>query len=153
MWGWIFLSKRMVFMNLFYLLKPKATVTYLNKTDTVRQGPEKLRANGFTAIPVIDDNGEYIGTVSEGDFLRHIMEFSKNSDNSLDNYNIIDIVNEERNRPVKNNVTMDDLLLKVMDQNFVPVIDDRNTFIGIVTRKAVIQYFYNKEKRKNEGNI
>ena len=81
------------------------------------------------------------------------MEFSKNSDNSLDNYNIIDIVNEERNRPVKNNVTMDDLLLKVMDQNFVPVIDDRNTFIGIVTRKAVIQYFYNKEKRKNEGNI
>ena len=60
MWGWIFLSKRMVFMNLFYLLKPKATVTYLNKTDTVRQGLEKLRANGFTAIPVIDDNGEYI---------------------------------------------------------------------------------------------
>ena len=59
---------------------------------------------------------------------------------------VLDIVNEERNRPVKNNATMDELLLEVMDQNFVPVIDDRNTFIGIVTRKAVIQYFYNKEK-------
>jgi len=134
-------------MNLFYLLKPKASVTYLNKTDTVHQGLEKMQAEGFTSIPVIDDNGEYIGTVSEGDFLRHILDYNINRENSLDDYHIIDIVNEERNRPVKNNVSMDDLLLEVMDQNFVPVIDDRNIFIGIVTRKAVIKYFYDKEKR------
>ena len=42
---------------------------------------------------------------------------------------------------MKVSATMDDLLQRVMDQNFVPVIDDRNVFVGIITRKDVIGYF------------
>lgn len=139
-------------MNLFYLLKPKSTVAYLYKTNTIRQGLEKMRIHGYTAIPVIDDNGEYIGTISEGDFLWHILKYKKEDIKSQEEFNIIDIVNEERNRPVKTDVTMNELLLEVMDQNFVPVIDDRNVFIGIITRKDVIKYFYDKEKKEIEGN-
>lgn len=134
-------------MNLFYLLKPKSSVAYLYKTNTIRQGLEKMRIHGYSAIPVIDDNGEYIGTVSEGDFLWHILKYKKEDIKSQEQYSIIDIVNEERNRPVKTNVTMDELLLRVMDQNFVPVIDDRNMFIGIITRKDIIKYFYDKSKK------
>lgn len=141
-------------MNLFYLLKPKSSVAYLYKTNTIRQGLEKMRIHGYSAIPVIDDNGEYIGTVSEGDFLWHILKYKKEDIKSQEQYSILDIVNEERNRPVKTNVTMDELLLMVMDQNFVPVIDDRNMFIGIITRKDIIKYFYDKSKKddseKNE---
>ncbi len=132
-------------MNIFYLLKPKSTVSYLYKTNTIRQGLEKMRAHGFTDIPVIDDNGEYLGTVSEGDFLWHLLRFKDNDIRSQESYYIIDIVNEERNLPVKTNISMDELLLRVMHQNFVPVIDDRNIFIGIITRKDIIKYFYDKE--------
>ena len=139
-------------MNLFYLLKPKSSVAYLYKTNTIRQGLEKMRIHGYTAIPVIDDNGEYIGTVSEGDFLWHILKYKKEDIKSQEQYSILDIVNEERNRPVKTNVTMDELLLRVMDQNFVPVIDDRNMFIGIITRKDIIKYFYEKSKKENSEN-
>ena len=39
---------------------------------------------------------------------------------------------------------MEDLLEKTLNQNFVPVVDDLNHFIGIITRKDVIQYFYKK---------
>ena len=127
-------------------------MAYLNKTGSIRQGLEKMRVHGYTAIPVIDDNGEYIGTVSEGDFLRHILEHGNEGLDAINNYNIIDIVNEERNRPAKSTVTMDELLLMVMDQNFVPITDDRNVFIGIVTRRDVIKYFYDKDKRENELN-
>lgn len=134
-------------MNLFYLLKPKSTVAYLYKTNTIRQGLEKMRIHGYSAIPVIDDSGEYIGTVSEGDFLWHILKYKKEDIKSQEQYSILDIVNEERNLPVKINVTMDELLLRVMDQNFVPVIDDRNIFIGIITRKDIIKYFYDKSKK------
>ena len=144
-------------MNLFYLLKPKTTVAYLHNKHTVRQGLEIMRAHGYTAIPVIDENGEYIGTVSEGDFLWHILRFSAQDMRSQEQYCIMDIVNEERNLPVKTNVTMDELLLKVMDQNFVPVIDDRNVFIGIITRSDIIKYFYDKynvpEKNKVQGYV
>ena len=104
-----------------------------------------MRAHGFTDIPVIDDNGEYLGTVSEGDFLWHLLRFKDNDIRSQESYYIIDIVNEERNLPVKTNISMDELLLRVMHQNFVPVIDDRNIFIGIITRKDIIKYFYDKE--------
>lgn len=135
-------------MNLFYLLKPKETVEFVYKSNTVREGLDKLRKSGFTAIPVIDENGEYIGTVNQGDFLWNILDDSNNYNGTQNSYGIIDIVNEERNLPVRSTATMDELLLRVMDQNFVPVVDDRNMFVGIVTRRDVIRYFYEKDKEK-----
>ena len=56
-------------MNLLFLLHPKSLVAYLVSDCTARQGLEKMRAHGYTAIPVLNPKGEYIGTVSEGDFL------------------------------------------------------------------------------------
>lgn len=128
-------------MNIIKLLKPKTTVTFLYKTDSLGRGLERLRETGFTAVPVIDETGEYIGTVSEGDFLWHFLQYGTAV---MEEHKIVDIVNEERNRAVRIDVTMDDLLARVMDQNFVPVIDDRKMFIGIVTRKDIIGYFYGK---------
>ena len=39
---------------------------------------------------------------------------------------------------------IEDLISKDRNQNFVPVIDDHNTFIGIIKRKEIIEYCYNK---------
>ena len=61
-------------MNVLMLLKPKSEVEYLIDTYTLRQGLEKMRAHGYTAIPVISKDGEYMGCVSEGDFLWHIID-------------------------------------------------------------------------------
>ena len=36
---------------------------------------------------------------------------------------------------------IEDLLQLALQQNFVPVVDAHNIFIGIVTRKDIIQYF------------
>ena len=134
-------------MNVIMLLKPKDTVQYIYEDNTLRQGLEKMRAHSYTAIPVISEDGTYVGTVSEGDFLWHILRFNDRDMRSQERYHILDIVNDERNLPVKTDVSMDELLLRVMDQNFVPVIDDRNVFIGIITRKDIIRYFYDKENK------
>ena len=42
---------------------------------------------------------------------------------------------------VRITVTMDALLESAMNQNFIPVIDDLDNFIGIVTRKDIIRHF------------
>ena len=47
-------------------------------------------------------------------------------------------------KPVSINSSMDDLVKLIVDQNFVPVVDDRGVFIGIITRKAVINYLLSK---------
>ena len=39
---------------------------------------------------------------------------------------------------------IEELLMRAMNQNFIPVVDDRNLFIGIVTRKDVIKHFYER---------
>ncbi len=134
-------------MNIFYLLKPKSTVCYLDKSEPLCTALDRLHNSGFTAVPVTDAAGEFIGTASEGDFLWHIMQYRDSIDFIMEKHRVVDIVNEERNRAVKSDVTMDELLERVMDQNFVPVTDDRNIFIGIITRRDVIKYFNSKINR------
>ena len=50
--------------------------------------------------------------------------------------------------PVSVNSNMEDLISKAMNQNFVPVIDDKRIFIGIVTRKDIIEFCYNEYTKK-----
>ena len=138
-------------MNLLFLLHPKSTVAYLTSNVTVRQGLEKMRAHGYTAIPVINPEGEYVGTVSEGDFLYAVCEYSKGGNlKQLEKIKLTEIMRDKRDKAVTVSEKMDELLLLIMQQNFVPVVDDRNTFIGIVTRRDIIKYYYNKEKKENE---
>lgn len=137
-------------MNLLYLLRPKSTVAYLSSDCTVRQGLEKMRAHGYTAIPVINPNGEYIGTVSEGDFLWYIADSGEYNLKNMEKIKLDKIMRGVRDSAVTVTTKMDDLLYKIMEQNFVPVTDDRNIFIGIVTRKDIIKYYYEKEKKANE---
>lgn len=73
-----------------------------------------------------------------------------------ENFNLKDaenimISNIKRSRdikPIKVTCEMDSLISLVINQNFVPVIDDYNKFIGIVTRKNVITYCYNELEKK-----
>ena len=60
-------------MNIIKIMTPKALTVFLHTGDTVRQGLELLRQHGYTAIPVLNDQGEYLGSITEGDFLRHIL--------------------------------------------------------------------------------
>lgn len=133
-------------MNILFLLRPKVNVAYLYHDNTLRQGLEKMRAHGYTALPVIERDGRYVGTVSEGDFLWAIVNFRKADVKTQETSFVRDILRPAWNPAVTVNATMDELLLRVMEQNFVPVVDDRQAFVGIITRKDVIHYFYEKEQ-------
>ncbi|MGN0597013.1 MAG: CBS domain-containing protein [Ruminiclostridium sp.] len=135
-------------MNILFLLKPKAEIAYIFDHSTLRQGLEKMKFHGYTALPVISDSGLYVGTVSEGDFLWHIIESGKGAMQKQEEYTVSEIIRKGWNPAVKVTATMDELLLRVMDQNFVPVTDDRGTFIGIITRRDIIKYFYDKDTAK-----
>lgn len=123
------------------LLKPKDTVKYIYDNYTLRQGFEKMRAHSYTAIPVINTDGKYVGTVSEGDFLYNIIDKDSQKIKDLESYYVRDILRSGFNPAVKINVSMDELLQRAMKQNFIPVTDARGSFIGIVTRQDIIKYF------------
>lgn len=129
-------------MNIAYFLLPKGRVAYLYDDHTFRQGLEKMRHHGYTAIPVISRSGQYIGTVSEGDFLwRLVGEEGRVPMGDPEKIRIRNILRGNAYPPVRITVTMDELLESAMNQNFIPVVDDMGSFIGIVTRRDILRYF------------
>lgn len=129
-------------MNVLFFLKPKLSVAYIYDTNTVRQGLEKMKHYGYTAIPVIDREGHYVGTVTEGDFLWKLTEENAWETHAQERLNVRDIMQRSHNPPVNVNASLEDLLQQAMNQNFVPVVDDLGSFIGIVTRRDIMQYYY-----------
>lgn len=140
--------------SIVFLLTVKAYVAYLDDNSTLRQGLEKMRYHGYSAMPVVSHEGTYVGTVSEGDFLWHMLDSGLYEMKSQEEYYIKDILRKGWNPAVKIDTTLDELLLRVMEQNFVPVVDDRNMFMGIITRKDIIKYYYDllilKEKKAEQ---
>ena len=128
-------------MNIAYLLTPKHRVAYLYDDNSIRQGLEKLRHHGRSAVPVINRKGQYVGTVSEGDFLWRLLPDESTpcpcSVKELERLHVRDILRE--NPSVRITASVDELLDTIVRQNFVPVVDDLNSFIGIVTRQDIIR--------------
>lgn len=136
-------------MNIASFLLPKAEVAYLRDEMTIRQGLEKLKRSGYAAIPVIDSEDRYVGVISEGDFLWNILAHNQNLDDitmkKLEKMILRDIIQCGKVMPVCIDTDMEQLLCQAQMQNFVPVIDDRNVFIGIITRSDIIKYFVKKQ--------
>ena len=133
-------------MNIAYFLPPTNRVAYLYDASPSRQGLEQTRHHGYTAIPVISRDGKYVGTVSEGDFLWRLLSDEQDSQRAcsmkdLEQLRVRDILRETQYLPVRITVSMEELLSSAMNQNFIPVVDDTGSFIGIVTRKDIIRYF------------
>ena len=131
-------------MNIAKFLTPKANSIYLLESQTVRQGLEKFKHHGYTAIPVISRDGKYVGTVSEGDFLWRLLSkdcetLTAYSMKDMERLQVRDILRGNSSPPVRITVTMEELLHSAMNQNFIPVVDDRGSFVGIVTRQNIIR--------------
>ena len=134
-------------MNILFFLTPKSEVAYIHDDESLRQVLEKMEYHKYSAVPIISRQGTYVGTITEGDLLWYI----KNQlDLNLQEASRILITNVPRrsdNTPVSIDSNMEDLLDKAMKQNFVPVLDDKKSFIGIVTRKDIMKYFADKMKK------
>ena len=128
--------------NVLFLLTPKTQLACLKDSMNVRQALEKMRAHGFTAIPLISEEGEYLGTISEGDLLWHIVNGEKISMEDLEETKITSLLRKNRFPAVKVDAEIGELVNLIINQNFVPVVDDRNVLMGIVTRRRVMQELF-----------
>ena len=131
-------------MNILFFLTPKEDVAPVEETDTMRQVLEKMEHHGYTAIPLLSVEGKYIGTITEGDLLWFLKDRNFPDLKLLEDMPITSIERRRDNQAVKIDESMENLFDKVMNQNFVPVVDDKRVFIGIVTRKDVLAYLGKK---------
>ena len=130
--------------NILFFLTPKAMCAFLYDDYTVRQALEKMESAGYAALPILNKHGEYRGTITEGDLLWALKNLCYMDMRQAEARRIMEITRRQDYIPVRVTTSMFDLVQRASAQNFVPVVDDKDTFIGIVTRSAIIKYCQQK---------
>ena len=135
-------------MNILFFLTPKSDVAYIFEDETLRQTVEKMEHRKFSCIPILNKEGKYTGTISEGDLLWGIKRLNINITDlkQMEDVSFMAIPRRATYKPVHADADMEDLLDRAINQNYVPVIDDKGSFIGIITRKEIIKYCYKEMK-------
>ena len=133
-------------MNILFYLVPKSEVMYLYDDYSLRQAMEKMEYHKYSAVPIINRAGNYIGTLTEGDILWELKDRKLSNLHEAEEIMLRHTNRKRDNEPVNVNCNIEDLVMTSMNQNFVPVIDDNGIFIGIVTRKSIIEYCYKRYK-------
>ena len=128
-------------MNVLLFLTPKKDVEFIYDDFSIRQAIEKMEYHKYSAIPILTRNGEYVGTLTEGDILWYLKSHHNLDLSNAEDINIMNITRKQDNKAVNAMTELKNLYELAINQNFVPVTDDQNHFIGIVTRKKIMSYF------------
>ena len=119
---------------------PKSLVEYIDIDSSVRQALEKMNFHRYTAIPVLDEDGKYVGTLRNDDIFNYFMKNGSFDKFTAEDVPINEILDWSYSKPVLHSTSIKDLIESVKEHNFVPIVDDRGCFIGIVLRREILNY-------------
>jgi len=139
-------------MNIFRFIRPKSSVEYIYDTSTVRQALEKMRYHHYVAIPVITEEGVYVGTLRNEDIFKYFVDNKKYDARSAEGDLVTKILDKDYLKPLPHSAPVGELFKTVAEHNFAPVVDDRSCFIGLVLRRDVLDFLLKYyEKKESEG--
>lgn len=128
-------------MNIMFFLKPKSDLAYIYDYHTLRQALEIMEYHKYSCVPILNKEGKYVGSITEGDLLWSLKELDLFNIKEAESISIMKIKRRVDYQCVTAESNMEDLIGRAMEQNFVPVIDDQGHFIGIITRQSIMAYF------------
>ena len=138
-------------MNILSFLIPKSLVEYVTTDNTVRQALEKMKYHRYAAIPVLDKEGKYVGTLRNDDIFKYFLDNGHFDYRSAERDGVLKILEGDYSRPVYHSASMHELIEMVKEHNFVPVVDDRGCFIGIILRRDILNYLLKFYKENDRG--
>ena len=139
-------------MNIMRFIVPKSLVEYVTPYSTVRQALEKMRYHRYVAIPVIDAEGRYVGTLRNDDILSYFLKSGSFNARLAEENTVSEIIDGNYAPPVYHSASMSELIERVKEHNFVPVVDDRGCFIGLILRRDVLNYLLDFYNENDGGN-
>ena len=133
-------------MNILFFIKPKSELAYIYDYHTLRQALEIMEYHKYSSVPILNKEGKYVGSITEGDLLWSLKKWNILNLKDAEDISIMKVERRLDYQCVTAKSNMEDLIGKAMEQNFVPVVDDQKKFIGIITRKTIIEYCYERLK-------
>ncbi len=132
--------------SILSVFTPKKLTSYLLDTSTVRQAIEVFDIHKYSIVPLVDKEGHYVGTLSEGDLLRHLKNVLNYDIHEAEKTLVRDIPKYRPYQPLKVDSLLSEFFSLSLEQNFVPVVDDKGIYIGIIKRREIIKYLSSKIK-------
>ena len=139
-------------MNIMRFIIPKSMVEYVTVDSTVRQGIEKMRYHRYVAIPILDGDGRYVGTLHNDDILKYLLDKGSFDQKDTERDGVVEIMGDRYAKPVYHTASVEEVIEQVKEHNFVPVVDDRGCFIGIILRRDILNYILKFYDEKTGGN-
>ena len=142
-------------MNILRFLTPKQDVAFIYEDFSLRQTLEKWKNHRYASIPVLKRSGEYLGTMTEGDILWGIEKMQSRDRETAEITPISSFPRRRDYKAVPATTSMEELLDAAANNNFVPVVDDRNVFIGMVRRNTILEYLrdrYHSSQNRDEAD-
>ena len=127
-------------MNILRFMIPKSSVEYIDTSSTVRQALEKMKYHHYVAIPVLDDEGIYVGTLRNDDIFKYFLDNGNFDSRAAERDSVMSILDKDYSKPMYHNASVNELIENVKEHNFVPVVDDRGCFIGMILRRDVLSF-------------
>lgn len=139
-------------MNIMRFVIPKSLVEYVTVDNTIRQAFEKMRFHRYVAIPVIDGEGRYVGTLRNDDIFAYFLNKGSFDTHHAERDIVAEIIDKKYSLPVYHDASMEELIEKVSEHNFVAAVDDRGCFVGIILRRDILNFlFKNYSENKIKG--
>ncbi|MBO4834797.1 MAG: CBS domain-containing protein [Lachnospiraceae bacterium] len=135
-------------MNILACLTPKSDVDFVTDEATLFKVLQTMENRNFSAIPIINKKGRYVGTITSGDILGCIKENFNLSVKDSAKFPVRSVRRTRDYKAIGVHATIEEILDVAVDQNFVPVVDDEDNFIGILTRKEIMKWMreeYNRD--------
>jgi CBS domain-containing protein len=117
-------------MNIAFFLTPKRDIVYVTVDATMKEVLERMELSTYTSIPLIDNEGKYVGAITEGDLLWKLKNTPGLNIEDTEDISITDVQRHTKSHTVSIGSNIEDLITLSKSQNFVPVVDDEGIFIG-----------------------
>lgn len=130
--------------SIMSIFTPKKMTAFLSENATVRQAIELFDVHKYAVIPLVDDEGHFVGTLSEGDLLCFLKNKANYDIKATEKVLVKDMERYREYRSLEVSSLWNEFFVLSLDQNFIPVTDDKGVYIGIVKRREIIKFLSNK---------
>ena len=118
-------------------LTPARNLAVLIDTHNVDHAILVLSQISYTRVPVVTDQMKYVGTISLTDILSYQMKHDY-SDEVFLSMDIVHMTKTDGERLGKD-YTVTEVLHKLVEESFLPVVSEDGVFEGIITRKSILK--------------
>ncbi|KAA9290976.1 cyclic-di-AMP-binding protein CbpB [Streptococcus anginosus] len=118
-------------------LTPAENLAVLIDTHNADHAILLLSQMTYSRVPVVTDQKKFVGTISLTDILSYQMQHEIPDEEFMTTY-IVHMAKKD-DLTVGPDFTLTEVLHKLVDESFLPVVDQDNTFQGIITRKSILK--------------